>query len=175
MATAQVDVATPVVLPVPPGLEGLSDREAAHLLAEVGPNRWVPRDPFAWVREAFRLLLDPMAIMLAIAAAIYFALGETRDAVVLALALIPVLGVDVLLEARSRAALAKLARAAAPVAEVVRDAHVRAIRVEDVVPGDLLVLREGHTIAADGVTLWAANLALDESSLTGESEPVVMP
>jgi Ca2+-transporting ATPase len=91
--------------------------------------------------------------------------------VVLVLALIPVLGVDVLLEARSRAALAKLARAAAPVAEVVRDASVRAIALEHVVPGDLLVLREGHTIAADGVTLWAANLAVDESSLTGESEP----
>jgi Ca2+-transporting ATPase len=112
-----------------------------------------------------------MAVMLAIAAAIYFALGETRDAVVLVIALVPVLGVDVLLEARSRSALAKLAQAAAPLAEVVRDAHVRSIPLEDVVPGDLLVLREGHTIAADGVTLWAANLAVDESSLTGESEP----
>jgi hypothetical protein len=40
---------------------------------------------------------------------------------VLALALIPVLGVDVLLEARSRTALEKLARAAAPFADVVRD------------------------------------------------------
>lgn len=80
-----------------------------------------------------------MAIMLAIAAATYVALGDTRDAVVLALALIPVLGVDVLLEARSRAALAKLARAAAPLADVVRDAHVRALPLEEVVPGDLLV------------------------------------
>jgi P-type Ca2+ transporter type 2C len=141
------------------------------VLAKVGPNRWVPRDPFASLREALHLLLDPMAVMLAIAAAIYFALGETRDAVVLVIALVPVLGVDVLLEARSRAALAKLARAAAPVAEVVRDAHLRAIGLEEVVPGDLLVLREGHTIAADGVTLWTANLAVDESSLTGESEP----
>ena len=38
-------------------------------------------------------------------------------------------------------------------------------------PGDLLVLREGHVIAADGVVRWAANLGIDESSLTGESEP----
>src|ERR1051325_3588636 len=132
MATVQGDVATPVALPVPPDVEGLSEREAARLRTEVGPNRWVPRDPFAWLREAVLLLLDPMAIMLTSAAAIYFALGETRDAVVLALALIPVLGVDVLLEARSRAALTKLARAAAPLAEVVRDAHIRAIPLEEV-------------------------------------------
>jgi P-type Ca2+ transporter type 2C len=98
------------VFPVPPGLEGLSETEAANVLAKVGPNRWVPRDPFASLREALHLLLDPMAVMLAIAAAIYFALGETRDAVVLVIALVPVLGVDVLLEARSRAALAKRRR-----------------------------------------------------------------
>ena len=156
---------------IPSGLEGLSDVEARRRLAQVGPNQWVPRDRLAWVRDAFRLLLDPMAVMLAIAAVVYFLLGETRDAVVLAVALIPVLGVDVLLEARSRAALDKLARAVAPFAEVVREARVRAVPIQDVVPGDLLVLREGHMIAADGVMQWAANLAVDESSLTGESEP----
>src|SRR5262245_10940265 len=128
---AQLGVRHPVTLPIPPNLEGLSEREAIRLLAEYGPNRWVPRDPLALIREALHLLLDPMAVMLAIAAAIYFALGETQDAVVLALALIPVLGVDVLLEARSHAALARLAQAAAPVAEVVRDARVRAIALED--------------------------------------------
>jgi hypothetical protein len=42
-----------------------------------------------------------MAVMLVVTATAYFLLGETRDAIVLALALIPVLGVDVLLEARS--------------------------------------------------------------------------
>jgi P-type Ca2+ transporter type 2C len=65
-----------------------------------------------------------MAVMLIVAAVVYFLLGETRDAIVLALALIPVLGVDVLLEARSRAALEKLVRAAAPFADVVRGRHV---------------------------------------------------
>jgi len=156
---------------IPAGLSGLSSIDARRLLEEVGPNRWVKRDRFARVREVVRLLLDPMAVMLIIAAVVYFLLGETRDAVVLALALIPVLGVDVVLEARSRAALEKLARAAAPSADVVRDRQVVSVPLEEVVPGDLLALREGHVIAADGVVRWAANLAIDESSLTGESEP----
>jgi Ca2+-transporting ATPase len=156
---------------IPAGLNGLSSIEARRLLREVGPNRWVKHDHLARVREVIGLLLDPMAVMLIIAAAVYFLLGETRDAVVLALALIPVLGVDVLLEARSRAALEKLARAAAPFADVVRDRHVVSVPLEEVVPGDLLVLREGRVIAADGVVRWVANLSIDESSLTGESEP----
>ncbi len=156
---------------IPSGLEGLSTGEARRRLAQAGPNRWVKRDRLGQLRELLSLLLDPMAVMLVVAATVYFLLGETRDAVVLAVALIPVLGVDVILEARSRAALAKLARAAAPFAEVVRDAHLRSVPIEEVVPGDLLILREGHVIAADGVVEWAANLAVDESSLTGESEP----
>ena len=140
-------------------------------LEQFGPNRWVKQDRLARVREVIGLLLDPMAMMLVAAAVVYFLLGETRDAIVLAIALIPVLGVDVVLEARSRAALDKLARAAAPVAEVVRDAQIMSVPLEEVVSHDLLVLREGHVIAADGVVLWAANVAIDESSLTGESEP----
>ena len=156
---------------IPSGLQGLSSSEASRRLDEAGPNRWVKLDRLARVREIISLLLDPMAVMLVVAAIVYFLLGETRDAIVLALALIPVLGVDVVLEARSRAALDKLARAAAPFAGVVRDAHVISVPHEEVVPGDLLVLREGHVIAADGVVRWAANLAIDESSLTGESEP----
>jgi len=156
---------------IPQGLNGLSSSDARRLLGQVGPNRWVKPDRFARLREVIGLLLDPMAVMLIVAAVIYFILGETRDAVVLALALIPVLGVDVLLEARSRAALEKLARAAAPFADVVRDRQVVSVPLEDVVPGDLIVLHEGHVIAADGVVRWAANVAIDESSLTGESEP----
>ena len=134
---------------IPAGLNGLSSIDARRLLGKVGPNRWVKQDRFVRVREVLSLLLDPMAVMLIIAAVVYFLLGETRDAVVLALALIPVLGVDVLLEARSRAALDKLARAAAPSADVVRDGQVVSVPLEEVVPGDLLVLREGHVIAAD--------------------------
>src|SRR5262249_43829015 len=58
-----------------------------------------------------------------------------------------------------------------PRALVLRDGSEREIDTEHVVPGDILVLREGHGIHADGVVIAAANLAVDESQLTGESEP----
>ena len=109
---------------IPPGFDGLSSLEARRRLAEFGPNRWVRRDRFARLWDIVGMLLDPMAIMLVVAAGVYYLLGETSDAVVLALALIPVLGVDVALEVRSRAALEKLAAAAAPQGDVVRDRRV---------------------------------------------------
>ena len=63
---------------IPAGLNGLSSIDARRLLGEVGPNRWVKQDRRARVREVVRLLLDPMAVMLIIAAVVYFLLGETR-------------------------------------------------------------------------------------------------
>jgi Ca2+-transporting ATPase len=112
-----------------------------------------------------------MALMLGGAAVLYLLLGELSDALVMAIALVPVLGVDIFLEARSHAALAKLAAAVAPVAQVIRDGAPLTVATADLVPGDLLALEEGDVVHADGVVRWAANLALDESPLTGESEP----
>jgi Ca2+-transporting ATPase len=153
------------------GVQGLPDEEARARLARFGPNRLVALQRWRFLREALGVVADPMAVMLAVAAGAYLALGETRDGVVLLVALVPVLGVDVLLELRSRSALRKLAAAVSPRAAVVRGGRVGDVPTEEIVPGDALLLREGDVIHADGVVRRAANLALDESQLTGESEP----
>jgi Ca2+-transporting ATPase len=153
------------------GDQGLSSSEAEARLAEHGPNILVHADRAAWLKELGALLLDPMALMLLAAAGIYMALGERRDAMVMLVALVPVIGVDVFLEARSRSALKKLARSVAPRARVRRDGREIIIDTAELVPGDRLLLVEGDFVHADGVVRSAANLALDESSLTGESEP----
>ena len=152
---------------------GLTTDEARTRLLEHGPNKLVGRDRATWLKDAVTLLLDPMAIMLLVAAGVYLLLGEKRDAIVMLGALVPVIGVDVFLEARSRSALKKLARSVAPRARVIRDGRETTIDTAELVPGDLLVLAEGEFIHADGVVRTAANLAIDESSLTGESEPQI--
>jgi len=150
---------------------GLTGEEAARRLTEFGPNALTPARRLGWLREAVGSLADPMAVMLLVVGVLYLAVGEVRDGVVLLVALVPVIGVDVFLEARSRGVLRRLAAATAPRVRVLRDGSAVAIDVAAVVPGDLLVLAEGDIIAADGVVQAARNLALDESALTGESEP----
>jgi len=150
---------------------GLTTEEARGRLLAHGPNKLVGRERAAWLKNAITLVLDPMAVMLFVAAGVYLLLGETRDAIVMLGALVPVIGVDVFLEARSRSALRKLAQSVAPRARVIRDDRETTIETADLVPGDLLVLEEGEFIHADGIVRTAANLAIDESSLTGESEP----
>jgi Ca2+-transporting ATPase len=150
---------------------GLTSAQAYARLRIFGENRLVRPERFGRAREILKIVADPMAIMLAASAAVYFLLGENRDALILLAALVPVLGVDVLLEARSRAALKSLASQVAPRAKVIRDGRETEIRTEEVVPGDILLLVEGDVVHADGMVRAAANLAIDESSLTGESEP----
>ena len=113
-----------------------------------------------------------MALMLAAAAAAYYALGERTDSYVLLAAIVPVLGVDVLLQARSRAALRKLAGAVAPRATVIRDGTEVEIATGAVVPGDALLLKQGDLVHADAVVRASSNLIADESQLSGEAEPV---
>jgi len=150
---------------------GLTSVEARARLERYGPNRLVAQDRAARLKQALGLVLDPMALMLLAASGIYVALGDTRDGMVMLVALLPVMGVDVFLEARSRAALKKLARSVAPRARVIRDGGEILVDTASLVPGDLLALREGEFVQADGVVRACANLAIDESSLTGESEP----
>ncbi|HET7453679.1 MAG TPA: HAD-IC family P-type ATPase, partial [Thermoanaerobaculia bacterium] len=154
---------------------GLTSSEAESRLAQYGPNRYVPEPRRRTLVEVLRVLADPMALMLVAASALSFAAGARRDAIVLLAAIVPVLGVDVLLEARSRRALRKLAEAVAPRARVLRDGITAEIPTERVVPGDVLLVREGDVFHADGEIAWSANLTADESMLTGESDPVEKP
>jgi len=152
-------------------LQGLTSDEARRRLATFGPNVAVKPRRGARLLELASMLADPMAIMLAAAGAAYLAMGERLEGAVLLGALIPVLGIDVLLEARSRSALRTLAASVGAKARVIRDGHEQEIPAEDLVPDDLLVISEGDFVHADATVISASNLATDESQLTGESEP----
>ena len=98
-------------------------------------------------------------------------LGQWRDALFgFATAGNAVIGV--VQEYRAKRSLDRLAVLEAPEARVLRDGAVHNIPVEDVVRDDLLVLRAGDQVAADAAILQSEGLQLDESLLTGESEPV---
>ena len=155
----------------PQTLRGLTTDEARRRLATFGPNLAVAPRRGQRFFELASMLADPMAIMLAAAGAAYLAMGERIEGAVLLGALIPVLGIDVVLEARSRGALKKLAANVSAKACVIRDGHEQEVSAEDIVPDDLLVVGEGDFVHADSIVINASNLATDESQLTGESQP----
>lgn len=151
---------------------GLSLEEVKKRQLEFGPNEVVPSRVQSLFSEFLKILMDPMGLMLLVLSGLYALIGETTDAIVLFIAVIPVTAVDVVLEVRSRRALRALQATLRPTAKVIRAKTIQEVSTRDLVPGDILVFEEGQSIPADGKLLRAQNLAVNEASLTGESVPV---
>lgn len=81
--------------------------------------------------------------------------------------------VGIVQELRAKRALDRLAVLSAPRARVIRDGVTTEVPLEQVVLDDVVELRPGDQVPADGTVLRAAELEVDESLLTGESDPVV--
>lgn len=151
---------------------GLTDPEAASRLRRDGPNA-LPRarvDPLA-VR-ALRQFHSPLVYVLLAAAATTLALAEYVDAgVILGVVVINAV-VGFVQESNALAALDGLRAMSHAEARVVRDGSVRTLPSEDLVVGDVVNLEAGEKVPADLRLTEAAEVRVDESTLTGESVPV---
>lgn len=156
----------------PTAASGLTSLEARARLARFGPNRIVPerrRSPVLdWL---LRPLADPMVVLLLVAGSTYLALGDAFDAIVILVAVVPIVLVSLVLETRAERALDRLRQLTAPSAVVWRDGRQTVIPTEQIVPGDLVVVKEGDLIPADGELVDSGQVMVDESALTGESQP----
>ncbi|QNN51876.1 cation-translocating P-type ATPase [Nocardioides mesophilus] len=165
------DLAAPARPERPVPGSGLSVDEARRLLEEHGPNR-IPRSrPPRMLGRVLMQLRDPMLLLLLAAGVFTTLTGDVPDTLVIGLVVVLNTVLGVVQEWRAERAIAALDRLAAPWAVVIRDGAPTRLSAEDVVPGDLLVLGAGDVVAADGELVEAHRLQLDESAITGESEP----
>ncbi len=152
--------------------DGVSRREATQRRQRFGDNRLAQTPP----RSRWLLFLDQFKSLLILvligAGVLAGAIGDIKDAVVI---LVVVL-INALLgfwqEHRAEQTLAALKNMLAPMARVRRDGVVEEIAASQLVPGDIVLLEAGDRIPADGRLLVSHNLEIDESALTGESQPV---
>ena len=149
---------------------GLTSRQAAQRLNQTGPNELPRPETEGWIRSVLRHLIEPMSIMLMVAAAVSGAvLSEWVDAAAI-LAIVAINAViGVVQEGRAAAALEALRSIDVSEAQVVRDGMRKMIPVAELVPGDVLVLGAGDAVPADARLIHSDLLAVDESVLTGES------
>ncbi|HKT22557.1 MAG TPA: cation-transporting P-type ATPase [Nitrososphaerales archaeon] len=150
---------------------GLTEAEAEARLGTYGPNSLYPKRKGGWW-GFLAFLKEPMIWLLGAASLVYVFLGDTFDAAVCAVAVIPIGVTDVIIEFRTDETLRRLDEMGEPRVTVVRGGTPARILPEGLVPGDRLVLREGELVMADSAVVDSSNLQLDESSLSGESIPV---
>lgn len=151
---------------------GLTAPEAAQRLAADGPNELPSQKPRALQAIARDVLAEPMFLLLIAAAAIYVVLGDVREALILASSIVVIVAISILQQRRTERVLAALRDLSSPRALVIRDGNEQRIAGREVVAGDIVLLREGDRVPADGSVLSASALSVDESILTGESLPV---
>jgi Ca2+-transporting ATPase len=147
---------------------GLDQAEARRRLAEAGPNALPGSEHKPLHRIVFKVLAEPMFLMLLVAGALYLALGDRAEAAFLLGMIFAVIGLTLFQERRTQRALEALRDLSAPRALVIRNGQPLRVPGREVVPGDLLALHEGDRIAADAALL-EGELEVDESLLTGEA------
>ena len=153
-------------------ITGLASSEAARRLAADGPNRlWRPDRP-DYARIAVRQVLDPLVALLVAAALVSLLIGEGFEAAAIAVIVVLNAALGFTQELAAERAVLELREAVAVRARVVRDGREREVAAEELVAGDVLVLREGDRIPADARLVGVRQLDVDESALTGESLPV---
>jgi P-type Ca2+ transporter type 2C len=151
---------------------GLTDDEAQERLVRFGPNRLPRARRPAYATIALRQFADPLVGLLLGAVLVSALIGERIEALaILAIVLLNAI-LGFVQEARAESAVIALREVLEEHASVIRDGREREVAVEQLVPGELLVLREGERVPADARLVLAAGLAIDESTLTGESLPV---
>ncbi len=163
------DRAVPVAPSGGVALVGLSEVEAQRRLVAAGSRRRrASSRSYASIVRAN--VLTVFNAILAGFGAVTLIFGDVRDALFVGI-IVANAGIGITQEVRAKRALDRLSLLVVPQARVRRDGSVRQLPVEHVVVGDLVMLEPGDQVIADGRLVSAADVRLDESILTGESEP----
>jgi Mg2+-importing ATPase len=151
---------------------GLSSARAKARLARHGPNRVVEFKPKRLIVKVARRIAEPLVAILLVAAAISGATGDMAGFAIILAVVAASITLDVAQEHRAEATAESLRRMVAVHADVRRDGALKSIPVENVVPGDVIELKAGDLVPADGLVLESHNAHLNEALMTGEAFPV---
>ena len=151
--------------------QGLSFKQVAHARAADETNEFDNSSSRSIVAILRANVFTIFNAILASAVVVVLAVGSWQDAVFGFVLLLNTL-TGTIAELRAKRALDNLAVLAAPTAHVIRDGGAKDIEVSQVVLGELLELRSGDQVPADGQVLSSNGCEIDESILTGESVAV---
>ena len=152
-------------------LRGLSSKEVAERVAQGRTNASGQHTSRSFGEILRANLLTRFNFLLGALLVVILAVGHPQDAL-FGIVLVTNALIGIVQEVRAKRTLDRLAVLNAPRASVVRDGTTQEVPLEAVVLDDLVILRTGDQVVADGTIVEANGLQLDESLLTGESEPV---
>ena len=160
------------------GENGLSEQEAVRRLRECGPNILEEAGKESIFKRYIRQFRNFFSILLTVGAILSF-FGEYLDPgkgnIYIGIALVGVVILNgtftFIQEYQAAKTMETFRQLLPPHAKALRDGKVRDILASELVAGDIILLEEGDKVPADGRLIEINSLKVDNSALTGESEP----
>ena len=152
--------------------EGLPSSEARRRLQEYGANVLRDRRRLSRLAVLGRQFRSPLLLMLVFAAGAAILTGAWLDAGTVLVIVLVTVGFGYSREYSAQTAAARLRARLHARTTVLRDGRAESLPVEEIVPGDVVLLSAGSLVPADGVVLEATDFFVSEAVLTGESFPV---
>lgn len=151
---------------------GLTTKQVSQQRRQFGENLIPHRPPPSDLYFFLIQFKNPLVIVLLLALVITFFLKEFTDSAVIGLAVAVNTILGFIQERKAYKTLESLKNILTPRAWVIRDNQEKEIPVEEIVPGDIVLLKQGDKVPADGVIIQEMDCWINESVITGESEPV---
>ncbi|MGN6404520.1 cation-translocating P-type ATPase [Sinomonas sp.] len=151
---------------------GLSQREAARRQAVHGPNVLSRKGGRQWPQQVLAQLVHPLALLLWLAALLSFVSGSAPLAVAIVAVVVLNAAFAFLQERHAERAVEALSAYLPHTARVLRNGEETHVDARSLVPGDIIIVREGDRVSADARVL-DGSVEMDFSTLTGESLPVL--
>ncbi len=152
--------------------EGLSSTEASRRLSIYGKNILLSPTHNTSLQLLIKQFKSSLIYLLLLASVLSFLLRDYRDGIIIAVILAINAGISFYQALRSQKAVEALQKLVNKEVLVCRDNRATLISEKQIVPGDVVILREGDIVPADAHLLEVNDLTVDESPLTGESAPV---
>ena len=153
-------------------INGLSEKEAIRRQNNNGLNVLESKKQDSIFKIFIRQLKDPMIYILIAAIVISVFLKEISDAIVIISVVLLNAMIGTFQEKKTEKALEMLKKMSTHKCYVIRDGKKKQIDTSELVKGDLVCLESGNSVGADLRLIEVNNLTIDESSITGESNPV---
>ena len=157
--------------------DGLTAQEAKSRINRYGLNKLKETNK----KSKLSMFIDQfkdMMIFILILAAIFSGISSHlnnepyTDTIVIAVVIIINAVMGFVQEMKAESAVESLKKMTTPNAKVIRNGKVTVCSSEEVVPGDIITLEAGDRVPADARVIWEVSSSIDESMLTGESEPI---
>ena len=152
--------------------EGLTQEESLRRLDEYGPNELTLEEGENPLIIFLRQFKSPLVYVLILAAVVSVLADHAIDAVVIAIILVINAIIGFVQEWKAEKTIESVRQLIEERSLVIRQGEELDILSSEVVPGDVLLLKAGERVPADGRVLFERNLHVDESLLTGESIPI---